>query len=93
MFILLMLILILKTSIFIQNYKGETIYGISENKGKLIDIVTRSYFNLLSSKNLVIDWEIKCSFIKNNDLKSYVSKIKSDNLEKLRKAENRVNLD
>jgi ankyrin repeat protein len=59
-------------NIFIQDNNGDNIYFFSKDKDKLVDIVSKSFFNSLSKKkNLIIDWEIKCSFIKERNLKGY----------------------
>jgi len=78
-------------NIFIQNYKGHTIYNKIDNKDKLLDITSQSFFNMLSKKNLIIDWEIKCSYIKDKNLDSYKSVNKSDNLEKIKNTEDCLN--
>lgn len=54
-----------KLNIFIQNYKGESIYNSSKDKEKLIELVSKSFYNNLDY-NLVIDWEKKCADIRLN---------------------------
>ena len=84
--------LILKElNIFIQNYKGHTIYNKVENKDKILEIAAQSFFNILSSKNLIIDWEIKCSYIKDNNIGSYKSVNNSNELTKLKNTQDCLN--
>ena len=63
-------------NIFIQNYDGESLFNLIKDKDNLIELVTKSFFNNLDN-NLVIDWEKKCSFIKNNIKSDLLPQIKS----------------
>lgn len=73
-------------NIFIQNYDGKSVYNSTKDKKELIKIVELSYFNNLK-ENLTLDWEKKCSFIRQN-IKSKLSqnlKTKDDCLKKIKK--------
>lgn len=63
-------------NIFIKNYDGESLFDIIKDKDSLIKLVTKSFFNNLD-KNSIIDWEKKCSFIKNNIKSDLLPQIKS----------------
>ena len=52
-------------NIFIQNYDGKSVYNSTKDKKELIKIVELSFFNNLK-ENLTLDWEKKCSFIRQN---------------------------
>tara|TARA_A100001015_G_scaffold321056_1_gene449881 strand:- start:453 stop:2603 length:2151 start_codon:yes stop_codon:yes gene_type:complete len=74
-------------NIFIQNYKGNTVYNLYKDDKELIDIVTKSYFNNLSNSNLIIDWEIKCSLIKDNKVNEFKIKTNEKKLGKIKTKE------
>lgn len=64
-------------NIFISNNERENTFNISKDKEKLVEIVSKSYFNNLN--NSIINWEIKCSYIKESNIESYKElKNKSD---------------
>ena len=72
-------------NIFIQNYKGKTVYSSFNNKNRLLELAVNSYYNNLKSEQLIIDWEIKCSLIKENKLNEFDI---NTNLKKLDKINN-----
>ena len=74
-------------NIFIQNYNGKTVYSEFKNSDFLINLASESFFNNLTEKNLIVDWEKECAKARENKnmekindcLKKIESVIKKEN--------------
>lgn len=74
-----------KLNIFIQNYKGQTVYSMIKNKEKVLNIIIYSYMNNLKEGDFIIDWEKECHNIINGNQKQLVKmKSKADCLIKIK---------
>ena len=78
-------------NIFIQNYNGKSIYDLYNDKNKLLILISESYYNNLITKKLTVDWEIKCSLIKDNKLTEYTGKVDLNKLDKLKNRNDCIN--
>jgi ankyrin repeat protein len=72
-------------NIFIQNYKGETVYSMIKDKDKVLDVVVISFLNNLKEGDFLIDWEKEChNIVTGNQKKENKMKSKSDCIKKIK---------